>query len=194
MTIQVLRETHNCPQSIQDCLTALGGKNPFGEPIFRAVWGWNRLTLIYGKWQLADMHGNVTGEHEEWARVPLYTPPHFDPNRWYIERWRSAEDFFGSPEAWLQSADGNPTMPFNSRGEYDHYFTVQTPGGEFVQLTRAIAAEAVRRFHAKCAESRGDKQALKNETLHQEDKSYDSYADTVLSDTNQFQGKIHVYQ
>lgn len=193
MTIQILRETHKCPPNIEAQLVRSAGVNQFGEPLIRAVWGWNRLTTICGKWTLTDSHGNFTGEHEEWGRVPLYTPPHFNPNRWYFERWKSAEEFFGNPDEWEESNEGNPTMPFDSRGEYDHIFTLQSPDGEFVQLTATIAAEVVRRYQLKRNESRGEKVAIGADYASKQDKDYDSFADSVLNDTNKFQGYAHIY-
>ncbi len=47
--IQIIRETHDTPESVQRMLTLAGGKNLFAEPMYRAIWGWNRLTWIGGK-------------------------------------------------------------------------------------------------------------------------------------------------
>src|SRR5690242_15144526 len=47
--VRILRETHEAPLSLQLRLAHAGGLNRFGEPNFRAVWGWSRLTWIGGK-------------------------------------------------------------------------------------------------------------------------------------------------
>ena len=52
--IFVIRETHEAPESVARALELAGGKNPFGEPNYRAVWGWNRLAWIGGKFEEHD--------------------------------------------------------------------------------------------------------------------------------------------
>ena len=48
--IRVLRESHRAPASVQRRLRLAGGINRYGEPNYRAVWGWDRLGWIGGKW------------------------------------------------------------------------------------------------------------------------------------------------
>jgi hypothetical protein len=47
--IQVLRETHDAPASVQQRLTLAGDTNRYGEPNFHVVWGGSRLTWIGGR-------------------------------------------------------------------------------------------------------------------------------------------------
>ena len=49
--IRVLRETHDTPEAVARRLERAGGLNCFGEPNYRAVWGWNRLAWIGGKFE-----------------------------------------------------------------------------------------------------------------------------------------------
>src|SRR3989442_3070001 len=49
LMIRVLRETHETPESVRRRLRLAGGINRYGEPNYRAVWGWSRLTWIGGK-------------------------------------------------------------------------------------------------------------------------------------------------
>jgi hypothetical protein len=44
--IEVLREAHRTPESVARRLLIAGGTNRFGEPNYRAIWGWNRLAWI----------------------------------------------------------------------------------------------------------------------------------------------------
>src|SRR6476646_9343734 len=52
--ILVLRETHETPENVARRLERAGGINRFGEPNYRAVWGWNRLAWIGGKFEEHD--------------------------------------------------------------------------------------------------------------------------------------------
>lgn len=44
-------EHHSCPERVAEQLRLAGGVNPFGEPMFRAVWGYDRIVAIHGEWQ-----------------------------------------------------------------------------------------------------------------------------------------------
>ena len=62
-------------------------------------------------------------------------------NRWHIERWVPPETY-GSPRNWhLQTtehvgAQSVPALgPYPSHGGYEHCLTLETPRGEFIQLT-----------------------------------------------------------
>ena len=143
---------HEPTESIVLALTLAGGKNPFGEPNYRAVWGWNRLAWIGGKFEEHDPStGSLLREVVELRQEPKYPAV----NRWHIEKWLPAEAY-GSPRAWwaqtLEIADGRsiPALgPYPARGEYEHCLTLEAPSskgkcGEFVQLT-ATAAEHIAR-------------------------------------------------
>ena len=93
--IRILRETHDTPAEVARELTLAGGCNRFGEPNYRAVWGWSRLDWIGGKWEDRDSTGALLREVVELRREPKYTPH----NRWHIERWLPPESY-GSPEQW----------------------------------------------------------------------------------------------
>lgn len=52
--IRILRETHETPVNVAWRLERAGGRNVFGEANYRAVWGWNRLAWIGGKFEERD--------------------------------------------------------------------------------------------------------------------------------------------
>jgi len=160
--IHVLRETHEPSAAVAQRLALAGGRNIFGEPNFRAVWGWNRLGWIGGRWTDHDANGSVLRETIGLRLAPKYFPH----NRWHIERWCTPETF-GSTEQWarhtLEIEDGRniPALgPYPSRGEYEHVFTLEyfpraasprahglrdgDSPGEFVQLTPTIAERLAR--------------------------------------------------
>jgi hypothetical protein len=135
--IQVLRETHEAPATVQERIAYAGGANLYGEPNFRVVWGGSRLGWIGGRWTDRDEHGSVLRQRIELRRVPKYIPS----NRWHIERWFPAEAY-GSPEEWyartIETEDGIriPALgPYPSRGEYEHCFTLESATGDFLSLS-----------------------------------------------------------
>jgi len=69
------------------------------------------------------------------------------------------------------------------RGEYEHCFTLESPRGEFVQLTTATVAEHIARaieWSRRHPRSAG-KRALQDREQRQ-DRSYDAYAYDILDD------------
>jgi len=182
--ISILRETHEAPAEVARELLLAGGRNPFGEANYRAVWGWSRLDWIGGKWEDRDAEsGRVIREVVELRREPKYLPH----NRWHIERWMPAESY-GSPAEWAaqtcEIVNGRNVAalgPYPSRGDYEHCFTVEGPRGEFVQLTAAAARHIARAIEF----SRGVSGAKKREALEarswREEREYDQFAEAALS-------------
>lgn len=200
--IHVLRETHEAPATVAHRLALAGGRNIFGEPNFRAVWGWNRLGWIGGRWTDRDpATGSVVRETIELRLAPKYFPH----NRWHIERW-CAPETYGSPEQWvcntLEIEDGRnvPALgPYPSRGEYEHVFTLEDLRGNFLQLTSTIAerlAHMIERSRAlsgactaglppgafglsRTQESRRGRESLYRREA-QRDRAYDAWAEALL--------------
>jgi hypothetical protein len=181
--IRIVRETHRTPLLVAEELSRAGGCNRFGEPNYRAVWGWSRLDWIGGKWEDRDSCGNLLREVVELRREPKYTPH----DRWHIERWLPPESY-GSPAQWraqtLEFANGRGVAalgPYPSRGDYEHCFTLEGTRGEFVQLTPAAARHIARAIEA----SRGVGRARGREALEaraaREEREFDAHAEEVLS-------------
>src|SRR6267143_1587194 len=141
--ILVLRETHDVPEGVARSLELAGGINRFREPNYRAVWGWNRLAWIGGKFAERDpATGSLLREIVELRQEPKYPV----------------------------------------RGEYEHCFTLESPRGEFVQLTATVAEHIARaiEWSRKHPRSAG-KRALQDRERRQ-DRSYDAYAYDILDD------------
>jgi hypothetical protein len=182
--IRILRETHRTPENIASRLDRAGGVNPFGEPNFRAVWGWNRLTWIGGKFEDRDEHGALLRERIELRLEPKYPAV----NRWHIERWVPPETY-GSPRAWsaqtLEVADGRsmPALgPYPSRGDYEHCFTLEGPRGEFVQLTPSVAEYIARAIEWSRAQPRLTRRAAIENRRQRDDRAFDVWAYDLLDD------------
>ena len=182
--IQIIRETHEAPESVARILELSGGRNRFGEPNYRAVWGWNRLAWIGGKFEDRDERGALLRERIELRKEPKY--PALD--RWHIERWVPPE-VYGSPRTWYAQTNelaGGQTVaalgPYPSRGEYEHCFTLETPKGEFVQLTPTIAEHIARAIECSRCAPRAEKRARLHEQKAREDRAYENWAFDLLDD------------
>ena len=182
--IRVLRETHEAPASVQHRVEQAGGLNRFGEPNFRVVWGGSRLAWIGGRWTDRDAHGNVTRETVELRRVPKYLPL----DRWHLERWMPPESY-GTPRQWyeqtVETEDGIrvPALgPYPSRGEYEHCFTLEGPGGEFLPLTPAACDAIVQAVEWARRQPRQDARAALDAREQRRERDFDRAADEVLSD------------
>jgi hypothetical protein len=183
--IQVLRETHRAPTSLDTRVARAGGWNRFGEPNFRVVWGWSRLSWIGGRWTDRDASGNIVRETIELRLEPKYLPQ----NRWHIERWLAPETY-GTPESWgaltIEREDGIlvPTLgPYPSRGEYEHCFTLAGPHGEFIQLDANACDKIIRAVEwARRQPGREARRAL-NCREARNDQRWEKRADDILDDT-----------
>ena len=181
--IQIIRETHQPAASVARRLYIAGGSNRFGEPNYRAVWGWSRLGWVGGKWEDHDEAGGLLREVAELRYVPKYTPQ----NRWHIERWLPPEAY-GSPLDWygqtMERAGGCniPALgPYPDRGEYEHCFTLEDAQGGFLQLTPTVAEYIARAIetgrHSDPARRRSALQARQNRA----EKGYDDWAWEMLN-------------
>ena len=182
--IQVIRETHDAPNDVARELALAGGRNLFGEPNYRAVWGWSRLDWIGGKWEDRDpANGALLREVVELRREPKYVPH----DRWHIERWMPAESY-GSPAEWysqtFEIANGRNVHalgPYPSRGDYEHCFTLEGPRGEFVQLTSAAARHIARAIEVSRSAPRSRKRQSLDERARREEREYEAWAEAMLS-------------
>lgn len=184
--VRVLRETHVAPASLQLRVARAGGLNRYGEPNFRVVWGWSRLTWIGGKWSDTDAHGNVTREIVELREVPKYLPL----DRWHIERWMPPETY-GSPRQWyaqtVERADGIsiPALgPYPRRGEYEHCLTLQGPHGEFVPLSPAACETVVRAVEFARAQPSAAHGAALARRENCRENEWETQADAIVSDSS----------
>lgn len=183
--IRVLRETHETPENIAQVLRRAGGLNRFGEANYRAVWGWNRLAWIGGKFEDRDPQtGSLLREVVELRQEPKYPAV----NRWHIERWIPPESY-GSPRLWYaqtierENGVSVPALgPFPSRGDYEHCFTLESPSGDFLQLTPAAAEHVARAIEFSRGLPRATKRSSIDDRERREDRAYDEWAFDMLDD------------
>lgn len=118
------------------------GKNPHGAPLYRFVWGEDRLEWVGGKWEDRDSNtGSLLREIVEQRQVPKYS--HLGAECWYVERWYPAEHF-GTQADWESKVierEGGTSVPargpYPAKGDYDFAWRMEGPDGEFRPLTFA---------------------------------------------------------
>lgn len=134
-------ERHETPDWAARIVTAAGDLNPLtAEPLYRLIWGQNRLEWVGGKWTDRDpVTHSVLREVIEQRKIPKYS--HLGANKWFVERWYPP-DHFGSRAMWeaqtVERVDGifiAALGPYPSRGDYDHFYTMEGPKGEYRELT-----------------------------------------------------------
>ena len=182
--VSVGRERHEAPESVALRLKSAGGINRYGEANYRAVWGWNRLSWIGGKFEDRDERGDLVREVVELRQEPKY----FQVNRWHVERWVPPEAY-GSPRAWYAQTverDGGVSVPalgpYPERGEYEHCFTLEGPGGEFMQLTSTIVERVAQAVEWTRGVGRSVQRTRLYEREAKKDREYEDWAFEVLSE------------
>jgi hypothetical protein len=183
--LEVLRETHDTPEAVARRLELTGGRNRFGEPNYRAIWGWNRLAWIGGKFEDRDpVTGSLVREVVELRQEPKYAAV----NRWHIERWLPPEAY-GSPRAWYaqtierENGISIPALgPYPSRGDYEHCFTLESPHGEFVQLTPSAAEHIARAIECSRGVPRSRGHARLYEREQRTERHYEQWAYDIMDD------------
>lgn len=138
--IKIVRESVPVPEWAQAKLVEAGGRNPLGAAMYRFVWGQDRREFVGGKWTDRDENtGVVLREVIEQRFVPKYS--HLGADHFFVERWYPPENY-GSRKAWelltLEREDGITIAargPYPAQGDYEHFYTMEGPNGEFRQLT-----------------------------------------------------------
>lgn len=128
-------ERREVPDWVVKRITLLGGNNSFGEPMFRVIWGGNRLHAVGGKFKkvvYVDADESVPIIGEPVRKVPIILDVveerqllKYYPHRWWLEKWCPPE-LYGSPEEWYEVIAEAKTneMPYDasdypSRGDYE---------------------------------------------------------------------------
>jgi len=184
--IRVLRETQDTPEAVARRLRSAGGINRFGEANYRAIWGWNRLAWIGGKFEERDPStGSLLREVVELRQEPKYPAV----NRWHIERWVPPE-VYGSPRAWYaqtierENGISIPALgPYPSRGEYEHCFTLEGPRDEFLQLTPTIAEHVAKAIEWSRKYPRAKNRNRLYEREQRVEHRYENWAYDLLDDS-----------
>ena len=185
MGIIVGREQHTVPRGLQFRVARAGGYNLFGDPNFRIVWGWSRLTLIGGEWEDYNPDGSLSRRVIEFRREPKYF---LALNRFHVEKWLPPA-MFGTPRQWFEMTKevvGGLTIaaggPYPSRGEYEHCWTVQTPSGKFAPLTVSMCETVVRAVEWSRHLNRSDRKAAIDRREERKEKDFQTEGKALLED------------
>lgn len=159
------------------------GINPYGDNLWRVVWGPSRNYLVGGPWQ--DRHGVIPNDAElmakggkdssfvreliEYRWIPKY------PETWVLEKWLTPLQYAGTPEQWVATQSDTYAKlltlgPYPARGEYEacYFFpkdiepTLSTVTGVIDMLVYGANYSAAERREAIEAVEQGKKWDWKN--------------------------------
>ena len=113
------------------------GQNLYGQSLYRVVFSDSRTDLLGGKWP------DGACEYRESPRYPAIR------GQWILEKWRSAEEYAGSREAYeLAQWDSESHLltcgPYPHRGEYVHCYTFPFVPGDGMVNQIIVALERSR--------------------------------------------------
>jgi hypothetical protein len=167
------REMRRVPRAFAKRITRVGGRNRYDEPMYRVVWGQDRMTWVGMQWE-----------------------PKYGDHLWHLEKWVDS-DFYGDRETWERTAvqttyDGRMDIlgPFPYRGDYEEVSSFAP-----VELSQTYAdflvgvIETSRHYGSSQRREALEKREAKKQS------SWDRYADDVLDDAfPAFHGVPHVSQ
>lgn len=155
------------PKEFAARITRAGGRNRFGGPMYRVVWGWSRMGWF-------GYQGAVWRE-----------PQYLDRDRWILEKWVSPESY-GSPQNWArQFAD---LGPYPSRGDYE--MVTDFPP---MELNSKVADYLVNVIERSAAASSGERRAALEAREERKRAEQDRIDDDILEDgMRAFYGAPHV--
>lgn len=178
------REQLRVPKDVQERLTRAGGKNLFGKPNFRLVWGWDPIEWRYSM--------------RNWCYElqPRYLAK---PNRWYLEKW-FPPDHYGDPDTWryfftenINGREIDVCGPFPTFGGYEQLATLETPAGEFVNLTPTMIDEVVRLVERSRDINAWERRRRVIDQIENQDSGTEQKIKEICDDAiPAFEGKAHV--
>ena len=193
--IRTGREIKEVPKEIQVIATRAGGLNLYGEPNYRVVWGWSRLTIIAGEWEDFDRHGNWIRTVGEYRWEPKNMP--FD--RWHLERWLPPSHFI-SREHWYEitkeefnGVEFAALGAFPSRGEYEGCYVFENPDGSYQRLSCYVVETVCRALNYQRNISDQERREAIAKRQEKMEKSDDDFAMALAEDAYPaFHGQLNV--
>lgn len=115
------------PPAVQPLLRRLGGVSPYGDPIYRLVWGWDAK-----RWK--------NGREVRWFDDGYRERRHLE--RFHIFKWLPWWKVATSRAEWRADLDG----PFPYRGHYEPLLAIEEAStGAYVRPSEEIARETYER-------------------------------------------------
>jgi hypothetical protein len=103
----------DCPQRFQDRITRAGGKNRYGQPLYKLAWSQSETVRAGGVWPWDRYAG--------YRRVYVANGSPYPPRQgyWMVMEWKAPEDFGGEAQYFFLHRD--ETTGLCSLGPYPHY-------------------------------------------------------------------------
>lgn len=184
LRVRTGREIKEVPREIQALAAIVGGLNLLGEPNFRIVWGWSRLTIIAGEWDDLDASGNwvrTVGEYR-------WEPKNMPFNRFHLERWFGPE-CFGPKDHWYEITEEEfngvkfaALGPFPSRGEYEACFCFENPDGTYQELQAHVVETVIQAFQYQRAITALERKKGLQDREDRKKKADDDFAYDLVKD------------
>lgn len=175
-----------------------GGKNRYGGPMYRMVWGESRLSWMAGMFVDTDDHGNFLRRVADRRLEPKY----MKSDRWHLEVWLPPEIYCGmSPEDWARKTSkytgGHEVEPFPypSEGEYESVKCVEDLEGNRAEPSSSWITHAISLHKARKLLTRAERNA-ENEAIEARKRRYiDVQKDAIMDDDQPaFNGAPHSAQ
>lgn len=180
------RTDRQVPKEVQAHLTRVGGRNRFGEPNYRLVWGPSRLEWMGAKFEAPEFGLPHVGVH----RVPRYPA-----DEWVLERWLAPETY-GDRTIWkamyTKNIDGHvvDTLgPFPTTGDYEAVTSFPP-----LELNLAVADLLVQVIERSRATSRGDRREAITGKLEKKQRDWENDVEAIIDDAfPSFHGAPYVH-
>lgn len=177
------------PANVEKAIAAAGGRDIFGDPIYRLAWGWARLELRVGLHSDYDDNDILVRRELRAEWWPRYEPR----NRFHLEIKKPPETY-GGPEAWEDGTsvyvDGVrvPALgPFPSRGEYEHVAICQSREGGFMWPTEDAVKDLILWHKTALARTKDERKALAEaKTEYEKETRRKRFHDIIDSEARAF--------
>lgn len=173
---------------LQGFLSRVGGKNIYGQPIFRLTWPWQRLVWIGGEWDCYDGHGNWYGTKIEYRLEPKYFGAPLD--RWLLEKWVPWWQIWPFKQLWesqtVQTIGGclvETEGPFPAQGDWELSETLMSSSGGYIEPTVTLLDWIMTRVLARERFSRSQCRAAIQRKAAKEEKAQDDLVEEMVLDS-----------
>ena len=166
------------------------GTNPYGEPIYRVVWGQSRAMEVVtgGWWPVEDV--------VEYRRIKVGTT-----DKYIVQKWLPAETY-GSPELFFSAYSNNldhglwsdPCYP--SRGRYEHVYTFRDFRPTVYEMNLIVMCLEQNKLYSKHERLYAEEQKRLKEEKEKENKISDIINGEMISHmgTPYFQQKLDEFE
>lgn len=166
------REIKEVPKAFADRLTRVGGRNIYGEPMYRVVWGQSRMAWIGPNWE-----------------------PKYMDHVWHLEKWVPPSFYAPDKETWerlyTHKLDGEWVEmlgPFPYRGDYEEVSSFVP-----VELSQTYADFLVNVMETSRHFGHEERRSAILKKENKKESDWDAYADDVLQDAfSPFHGAPYV--